>query len=293
MRTRSLLVVLGSTLLGLLPSPPVSADDVYLTNGRSFKGVIAEVGETQVKIRMPFGEIGIPRSQVARIETSASAYAEYLQRQAEVRKAADRAGAWLELALWAKANGLAQNAREAALAAAEIDPHREGLGPLLRASGYVHDPLLDRWIPYAESMRRQGMVQAHGEWITREEYAIREQERRESLERRAAAEAERTARARSEAVLRLAEIQLYKETLRASQPEPPYYDYGYYGLPYTWWPGFVHVPPIHPVPPKGPPGPHPSPLPHPGARKGYGAFEGRQPGTLFPLNPPRSSTGHR
>ncbi len=287
MRTRFLLAVVGSVLLGPLVPSLVHADDVYLTNGRSFKGVIAEVGETQVKIRMPVGEIGIPRSQVARIDTSESDYAEYLRRKAEIRHAADRAGAWLDLALWAKTKGLAQSAREAALAAAELDPKREGLAPLLRSAGYTLDPQLDRWIPYAEAMRRQGLIQSHGEWITREEYAAREQERREAGERRAAAEADRRAKARSEAVLRLAEIQLYKETIRDARPQAPAY-----GLPITWWPGYIYVPPVVPVPPMGPnePGPTP-PGPAPEPRKGYSGFIGRQPGSLFPVEP-RSSSRH-
>lgn len=290
MRTRSLLAILGSVAVGSLLSFPLRADDVYLTNGRSFKGVIAEVGETQVTIRMPVGEIGIPRSQVARVETSESAYAEYLRRKGEIRRAEDKAGAWLELAKWAKANGLAQSAREAALAAAELDPKREGLAPLLRSAGYTLDTQLDRWIPYAEAMRRKGLVHAQGEWITREEYAVRERERREAGERRAAMEAERRAKARSEAVLRLAEIQLYKETIRDARPQVPSY-----GLPITWWPGYIYIPPVlPPVPPHGPgePPPH-GPGHHDHGRKGYGGFEGRQPGSLFPVNAPRSSSPSR
>jgi muconolactone delta-isomerase len=297
MRTRSLLAILGSVAVGSLLSFPLRADDVYLTNGRSFKGVIAEVGETQVTIRMPVGEIGIPRSQVARVETSESAYAEYLRRKGEIRRAEDKAGAWLELAKWAKANGLAQSAREAALAAAELDPKREGLAPLLRSSGYTLDTQLDRWIPYAEAMRRKGLVHAQGEWITREEYAARERERREAGERRAAAEAERRAKARSEAVLRLAEIQLYKETIRDARPQP---QVPAYGLPITWWPGYVYIPPVFPVPPTGPGEPPPPGSGHPGhpghhdqERTGYGGFEGRQPGSLFPVNAPRSSSSSR
>jgi hypothetical protein len=292
MRSPSVPVLL---LAGTLLSSPLSADDVYLTNGRSFKGVIAEVGETQVKIHMPGGELGIPKSQVARIEAGDSAYAEYLRRRGEVRLAADRAGAWLDLARWAKANGLGQAAREAALAAADLDPRREGLITILRGEGYAYDEQLDRWIPYADAMRRQGMVLSSGEWITREEHAARELERQEAAERRAAAEADRTARARSEAVLRLAEIQLYKETLRATQPEPEPYG------PQYWWPGYLYVPPVvhpphHPRPPHGP-GPKPDHGLPPGSpnlpRKGYGGLLERQPGSLLPVNPPRSSSSSR
>jgi hypothetical protein len=159
--------------LGLLAGSPVLADDVYLKNGRSFTGVVAEVTNNQVRIELPGGSISLPLSAVDRVEKAATSLEAYLERKREIesreahgeRRAAD----WLDLARWARAHGMSQGARQAALAAAEIDPRDPGLPALLRPLGYVYEERLDRWIPYDDSMRLHGLVQSGGQWMSREE----------------------------------------------------------------------------------------------------------------------------
>src|SRR5262245_1595156 len=139
MRTRPLFLLLRS-----LTAVPVSADDVYLTNGRKFEGVIAETTDSQVRIRMQGGTLSLPRSQVLRVEAGDSSLAEYLLRKEVLKKGNPPATAsdWLELALWARGEDLGQAARESALAAAVLNPRLDGLAPVLRGYGYVLDEQL-------------------------------------------------------------------------------------------------------------------------------------------------------
>src|SRR5688572_20249123 len=132
---------LAALLFGLLPLAPLWADTVYLANGRTFENVVAEMTETEVKIRMPGGSLSLPRSHVLRVESSDSAFSEYLRRKEAIGRGAT-AAEWLMLAHWARLQGLEQGVREAALAAASLNPRLEGVAPLLRAHGFVLDEQL-------------------------------------------------------------------------------------------------------------------------------------------------------
>jgi len=217
MRIRLFVALLLAFVLLRAPS---FADTVYLTNGRSFEGVIAEVGDTAVKIQMPGGSLSLPRSHVLRVEKADSAFAEYLVRKASLKRDGAGAGEWLKLARWAKSEGLEQAAREAALAAADRDPGLEGLAPLLRSYGYVLDAQLERWVPYADAMRRQGLVQSNGQWISREEQTARLRAEQEDLARqhaeRAATRAAQATQAAREAELALAEMELQAQVSQSS-----------------------------------------------------------------------------
>jgi hypothetical protein len=292
MRNRLVLAL----LLLVLPALPVDADTVYLLNGRSFEGVIAELTDSQVRIRMQGGVLSLPKSQVLRVEESDSDFGEYLRRKGALQRATAPAADWLELARWAKARGLQQAAREAGLEAAAIEPGLAGLEPLLRGFGYVLDKDLDRWIPYADSMRRQGFVQSNGQWITREEYAVRQQRQRddEITRLKAAREAADAARVAREAELAVAELELRTEKLRSASaaPEAPY---GYYGVPMYVVPGYF-APPLVVVPGgwshggSHPPRPRPSGpsagggghRPSTGGGSGRSSSYLRQPGSLIP-----------
>src|SRR6185295_9698937 len=135
MRTRPLFL-----FLILLSAVPVFADDVYLTNGRKFEGVVAETTDSQVRIQMQGGVLSLPKSQVLRVEVEDSSLAGYLRRRDALKKnPAAGAPEWLELARWSRSQGLGQATREAAMAAAALNPGLEGLAPILRAYGYVLD----------------------------------------------------------------------------------------------------------------------------------------------------------
>jgi len=288
-----LATVLLPLLTGTLLASAASADVVYLTNGKTFEGVIAVVADSQVRIKMPGGEIRLPRSSVARIETADSNFAEYLRRKEALGKGAGAAD-WLSLARWSKANGFDQGVREAGLKAADLDPHQPGLAPLLRPLGYVFDEQLDSFVPYAEAMHRKGFVQVGGQWITREENAerVREAETREAS--RASQEAAEATRRTAEA-LALTQLALTQQA-QASQPVAgaagPYDNAGVYlPLGYGYGGGYFS---------SGSHGHHGSHSGHSGhsgmtggpwrqnggfvgGGSGYDQLIGRQPGSLFPV----------
>lgn len=245
MRIRSL------PLLLLFPlAVPVFADDVYLVNGRKFEGVIAEMAGSQVRIQMQGGTLSLPRDQVQRIDAGDSNLAEYLRRKEALKKnPATRAADWLELARWTRARELDQATRESALAAAALDPRLEGLAPILRGYGYVLDPQLDRWIPYADSMRRRGFVLANGQWLTRDEYQARLRVQEEDLARRRAAQQEAAREAREDRLAALAELSVVRNLNQPAYPPPyPQYPLGYQvplygGIPLGVFPGWWGPPP--------------------------------------------------
>ncbi len=189
MHTLRMLAALAVLSVGLGVAVPASlhADDVYLKNGRVFQGVVAEVGDTQVRIEMPGGSISLPLSAVERVEKSGSTFGTFLQRKqellaAEAHARGERSASdWMDLARWAKRNGFSQGAREAALEAAGIDPHADGLAPILVPMGYVYSQQQQRWVSYDESMRLQGFVQDdNGQWITRDQYAAEQAARQQT-----------------------------------------------------------------------------------------------------------------
>jgi hypothetical protein len=234
MRIRPLFLLLIS-----LTAVPVSADDVYLANGRKFEGVVAETTDSQVRIQMQGGILSLPRSQVLRVETGDSSLAGYLRRREALKKnPAASASDWLELARWARGQGLGQATREAALAAAVLEPKLEGLAPILRGYGYVLDAQLDRWLPYEESMRRKGFVLSSGQWITREEYAAKVRVWEEESSRRHAAWEERSRAAREDRLAALTELTLTRELTRPAAPVYPIYANPFYGTPVVVVPGF-------------------------------------------------------
>lgn len=232
---------LSLLLLLSLGSGPAFADDVYLINGRKFEGVIAETTGSQVRIQMQGGTLSLPKSQVLRVDTGDSSLADFLNRKLELKKnPGTRASDWLELAHWAQAKQLDQATRESALAAAVLDPKLEGLAPILRGFGYVLDDQLDRWIPYAESMRRRGFVESNGQWITREEHAARVQAYEEESARRRAQQQEQARAAREDRLVALAELSVVQNLTRpAAPPQAPVYTNPYpYGVPVVVFPGY-------------------------------------------------------
>jgi hypothetical protein len=228
-----LVPALAAGLLALAVAAPALADNVYLTNGKSFEGVVAKVDDAHVRIQMPGGEIRLPRTSVERVEQGDSAFATYLERKQALGKHGT-AAEWLDLARWASAQGLDQGAREAALKAAAIDPHLSGLAPILRAQGYVYDRDLERYIPYADAMHRRGLVNAGGHWITREEQQAEQAEARREREDLAKAQAVRSA---SDAQRQLAELQLYQQEAAVADSANPAY-YAPYGFSLGAFPGF-------------------------------------------------------
>ena len=261
------------------------SDEVILANGKSYEDVIAIEAGGEVTIRFAYGEITLPASQVTEIRKAESSVELYLARRDALRNApAPSAEDWLDLARWARVNGIDHGVREAALVAASLEPRLPGLPELLRPFGFVLDEEIGRWIPFEEFMARRGMVRFDGEWITEEEKDARVAEARRRLaahERRVAA-----ARERAAAAERAARSAPVRETVViATVPG--------WLVPTVVAPVAVRPPLRHPPPPpddgSAPPGTTPPRIrppvsPTTGASvRGYEALVGRQPGSFIPV----------
>ena len=272
-------------LLAATAALPLRADTVRLNNGRAYEGVIAERTPQGVRVQLAFGYIVIPDDQVASVEAAPSALAGYLKQKAMLQSSpAARASDWLDLARWAKVHDLESSARESALLAAELDPKVPGLDAMLRPMGLVYEDALGRWIPFAESMARRGLVPWNGEWITREEQRARSEEQGRRDAARAQEAASRRMAEAAEAMRRTEERLAYREELQREAER-------YAAIaPVMTFPGFwmspvvVVVPPTHsPRHPGGPQQP-PSMQPlMPPRNDTYGRLQSRQPGSFLPL----------
>ncbi|HXT20502.1 MAG TPA: hypothetical protein VN811_00580 [Thermoanaerobaculia bacterium] len=273
-------------LLAVAVALPLRADTVRLKNGRAYEGVIAERVAQGVRVQLAFGYIVIPAEQVVGIEKAPSALASYLERKAALEsRPATTAGDWLELARWAKVHDFPSASREAALLAAELDPRLPGLDALLRPLGLVYEEALGRWIPFAESMARRGLVPWNGEWIT----VAEQRERREEQERQHAARAQEAASRRlaeaAEAMRRTEERVAQREEMRLREAMLAANSYPVVYGPVMTFPGFWMPPVVVVVNPPAPgqpapPGQQPPMQVEP--RNTYGRLQSRQPGSLLP-----------
>jgi hypothetical protein len=162
---------LASVLFAAAALTPVTAtaDSVYLKNGQSFEGVEAVVSGDTVRIDLAIGSMRLPMSKVARIEEVGSTLGEYRELEAALHHERGDAAGWLELARWARAHEFDAGAQKAALTAARLDPDLPALESVMSGLGYVRDEKAREWVPYADAMRRQGLVEDGGAWVTPEE----------------------------------------------------------------------------------------------------------------------------
>lgn len=174
----AVLLAAVSTVAGLLAAPPAAGDDVFLTNGRVFEGVVAEVQRyadkaDRVAIRLPGGTISIPAHRVARIVRDETALERFLERRDALtaEPGGGSAADWAELARWARDHGLDSGYRQAARRAADLDPRAPTLAPLMRDLGLLFDDSADRWLSEEQIMRRRGYVQFQDTWVTPEQRA--------------------------------------------------------------------------------------------------------------------------
>lgn len=269
--------ILASLLaLGSFSLAPLAADDVHLINGRVFEDVIAEVTESTVRIKMAEGSLSLPREQVARVVESDSSLEEYLRRKEALRRVAEvRASDWLDLALWARTQGLEHGVREATLTAAQLDPRLAGLEPLMRGYGYVYEGELNSWIPFSDSMRRRGLVYSRGEWIPREEYQRAQETERIRMEARIEASRREHAAARAAREREYERRESEQEEKEARRRRGRDYDGDPANGPLLLFPGGFYVP----VFPGFPSGPRPE-----APERGTGGGFTRVPGSLIPGN---------
>jgi len=267
------------------------ADVVHLTNGRSMEGVVLEETPEQVLLRLPFGEIGLPRASVQRIERGRSPLEEYLERSAALARQPGRAVEWLELALWAEQHGLDHSAREATLIAARLEPGLPGLVPLMTAQGYEYEENLAIWLPHEELMRRRGYVLSNGRWLSPSQ-AVALKRAQQAF---AASELERQRQerlARAMEMMVLAQMAQAEEArrLREEAVTPVYGLPLWGGYPVVVAPGYWPRPPLRPEHQRTGHGNRPRHSKSPSRDSHRDAIVSRPPGSLIPV---RSAKSHR
>lgn len=274
---RATALVAPALLLLCVAAPTTFADDVFLKNGQTFTDVVVEQSAGRITIHLREGRLTLSAAQVDRIESKPSPYQEFLQRRSALLEQKADAGAWIGLADWALRNDLRPSAREAALAAATLDPRAPGLDRVMAPFDLVWNETGARWESRDEQMRRNGFVRSSEGWKTREEHARLETERaranRDRLARRQAYEQELAELQELEHLRRLRRAREQEETAAPTGPQVQVN---------VLVPGFFFPTPVIVGPTPAPPSPTPAGgTPPPPRGPLLDAFE-RQPGSLIP-----------
>lgn len=156
--------VFGSTglVLGALSlAGSAHADIIHLTNGNKLEGQVEKL-DGKFKLRTVHGTATIDAAQVAKIEKKTHVLDEYRSRRTLVKH--DDAAGHFALAQWCTKQGMTRHALTHAAATVEIEHHHVGARRMLD-----HTLLDGRWVPRAEAMRAQGLVQYRGQWMSKAE----------------------------------------------------------------------------------------------------------------------------
>ncbi|HXG63180.1 MAG TPA: hypothetical protein VNO22_17555 [Planctomycetota bacterium] len=149
-------------LLAALPAAalPAGADEIVLRNGSVIEGIAHEKDGTVV-VEVPAGSITLDRREVAEIRRPRALVEEYERRLQD--RDAQGPGAWYDLALWARQQGLESRAQILLRRVLEIDPDHEGAR---RALGYhLYKGV---WLTRDQYLRTLGLLEYRGEWLPRE-----------------------------------------------------------------------------------------------------------------------------
>ena len=142
----------------LLGTSVSSADDIHLRGGGRITGTIVERTPQLVTIDIGAGRVSIPADRIERVQPGRSAAAAFVERARGLGP--DDVQGWLGLALWARDQGLATQARQAFERVVQLDPHnavaQQALGNIL---------LGELWVSQEEAYRQRGYVLYQGEWM--------------------------------------------------------------------------------------------------------------------------------
>lgn len=155
----------------LLTVSAAIADTVVLKEGGRVSGHV-RVSRTEVVVRIrPGMEVSFPKEQVKEIIFEKTAH-EKFKRRIEKLAPGDAAGLY-SLGLWAKAKGLKEEAARCFREVVELEPDHAGARKEL---GYMRHE--GKWMLLEEAMRKKGLVNYKGRWVTPEEKEQLEKEGR-------------------------------------------------------------------------------------------------------------------
>lgn len=164
MKTALLALAAAASLMG-----SAVADEVVLRNGAKFSGAVREEGD-RVLIEMDFGSMSFKKVDVLSITRGEDVIRGFEERAAKASGNKEL----VEVASWARANGLGRRADDLLNRVLQIDPdHAEARKSL----GY--ERFEGRWLIGDALLVARGLVLVDGKWIPKEE-AQRVLERQES-----------------------------------------------------------------------------------------------------------------
>ena len=162
---------------------PLFGDVVHLKHGGTIEGQVVQTDDAVI-VKVPEGEVRLPKSAVVRIEKKPTPLDEYQKRAAAIKEA----DAHYKLGLWAGIVGLKTQAKEQFGKAIAIEPDH---AQARHALGYrMHG---GRWVTRDEEMKARGLVKHEGAWMSPEAAAklrTLEAELEVAREKRRTAEAE-------------------------------------------------------------------------------------------------------
>jgi len=215
-----------------------SADRVHLKSGSVIEGRAHRDGD-KVVVEVDSGELALPASEVARIESSESDLQRVDAMLAKL-KPGDTEGL-LKVANYCRDHEMPAREQELLKRILDTAPdHAEARARL----GYVRSD--GAWIKREDQMRAQGMVEYQGRWMTRAE--MLELERIQAQTTAAALQRDKAA---AEARKAEAEAQKAEDEASAAQPNaPPAQTYGYpppystysYASPYNYYAPRAYAP---------------------------------------------------
>lgn len=173
-RSGLILALLG---LGAGVGSSARGDVLELTNGGRVEGRLVEQEsgkrENYIIELAGGGRMTIPRSQVARVDTTSEAEAAY---EKLARTAADTVEAHWELAEWCRERKLRELAQQHLARILELDPHHEQARAIL---GFRKND--GQWMTRDEVMASRGMVLYEGRYVTPQHVELMEQAKQTKL----------------------------------------------------------------------------------------------------------------
>jgi hypothetical protein len=145
----------------LLAAGLAFADTVVLKDGGKVVGKVT-VTRTEVVVNIrPGMTVSFPKDQVKQIVFEKTPREEFEERFKKL--AADETAGFYSLGLWAKEEGLKEEAKQCFEKVVELEPDHTGARKEL---GHVRHE--GKWLPYEEAMKVRGLVKHRGRWVTPE-----------------------------------------------------------------------------------------------------------------------------
>ncbi len=153
--------IIVTAVITLGSAYPVFADAVVFRDGRKLEGKIVKETEESLTLRVKYGEVVVPKRDIASVERGPTALEEYRKKAAE---AGETAKARYELGQWCRQKGLDEEAKKEYGKALEID---SSYAPAGKALGY--EKVEGRWLSPDEAKRARGLVKFEGKWVSKED----------------------------------------------------------------------------------------------------------------------------